>query len=73
MNNLVNESGGFAPTRKYHLVPDLDVGPDHVYVRALCGAAPSAIHWNVTVGDREEFERLCPERICKSCLAKEEK
>ena len=61
---LVNESAGFVPTRKFHLATDNRAA-------ALCGAAPSAIVWNVSVRDRVEFERLCLDRICKRCLAVE--
>lgn len=60
MAYLANESAGFTPTRKFHVVTDSSSA-------ALCGATPTAIAWNVTVGDRAEFERLCPERVCSRC------
>lgn len=62
---LVNESAGFAPTRKFHLAAG-------TREPAVCGATPTAIVWNVT-GDRAEFERLAPERICSTCRKKEKK
>lgn len=60
IEQVYQESAGFSPRGKYHLATD-------ARARALCGAEPRmSVVWNVS-GDRDSFERACPERICKRC------
>lgn len=62
---LRSESAGFVPRGKFHLVSDSRSA-------SLCGKRPRAIVWNVSA-NREDFERLCPERICKLCIRAEKR
>lgn len=59
---VVQESG--TPSRKYHLSSER-LG------KAFCGAEPQAgVRWNVS-GNRADFERHVPARICKRCRSAE--
>lgn len=52
--------------RKFHIATDRSC------MTVLCGQEPGTPAGFLNRGDREVFERMCPERICKRCRLAEE-